>query len=342
MTHRHAKRRVGSLLRVEPQIRELCDLGIVGRDRHYLGAVIACLGEEMRVWCARLRHVGAPSDDIAGIVPVGALRHVGLFAPGLRGGRRQVAIPVVEGQQRAADQAEIAGAGSVGDHRHRGDRREANYAIRSPGLDGVDVGGGDDLGGFIPARAHEAAAPAYPLVACRLLLIADDRGPRLDGLQSPARFPPCLDQPAANQRVFDAAGAVEVPAIGGAARAAARLVVGDAGTGARIVGLLRLPGDDTALDVDLPAAAARAVHAVGRPHDLVVLPALPVAFLPHAVLVAQFAMAISEGLSPPRKVGQAFQKLAHAAAPFRAYWDPVAAICCIASPMTGARRTSVR
>jgi hypothetical protein len=48
-----------------------------------------------------------------------------------------------------------------------------------------------------------------------------------------------------------------------------------------------------------------------RADDLIVLPALPVPFLPHTVFVAQFAMAIRKGLSPPRKVGQTFQELAH-------------------------------
>ena len=42
----------------------------------------------------------------------------------------------------------------------------------------------------------------------------------------------------------------------------------------RIVGLLGLPGDDAVLDIDLPRARAGAVHAVGRPHLLVVAPAL--------------------------------------------------------------------
>ena len=167
MAHRHGERRVRALLRMQPKIGEFGDLGIVGRDRHDLGAVVARLDEEMRVGRARLRHVGAPGDDVAGIVPVGRFRHVGLLAPGLRARRRQVAIPVVERQQRAADQAEIARAGGVGDHRHRRDRREADDAVRAPGLDGVDVGGGDDLAHLIPGRAHEAAASAHGLVGLR-------------------------------------------------------------------------------------------------------------------------------------------------------------------------------
>ena len=229
---------------------------------------------------------------IGGIVPIGRFRHVSLLAPGLRARRRQIAVPVIEREQRAADQAEIARAGSVGDHRHRRDRREADDAIRSPGLDGVDVGGGDDLARLLPGRTDEAAAPARGLVGLRRLGIADDRGPGLDRRERLARLTPGLDQPPSDERVFDAAGAIEIPAIGRATRTAPRLVIGHAGPGARVVGLLRLPGDDAALDVDFPAAGASAVHAMRRADDLVVLPALPVAFLPHAVFVAQFAMTI--------------------------------------------------
>ena len=96
MAHRHGERGVGALLGMQPQVGELRHLGIVGRDRHDLRAVVARLDEEMRIRRARLRDVGAPGDDVGGVVPVGRFRHVGLLAPGLRARRRQVAIPVVE------------------------------------------------------------------------------------------------------------------------------------------------------------------------------------------------------------------------------------------------------
>src|SRR6185437_13903273 len=101
-------------------------------------------------------------------------------------------------------------------------------------------------------------------------------------------------------------------AIRGAARAAARLVIGHAGARARIVGLLRLPGDQPAFHIDLPAARAGAVHPVRRAHDLVVLPALPVAFFPAAVLVPQLAMTVGERLAQPGQVGETLEKMAHA------------------------------
>src|SRR3546814_6094250 len=87
------------------------------------------------------------------------------------------------------------------------------------------------------------------------------------------RSAPHAQQGAAHQRVLRPVGAVQVPGIAGAARTAARLVVGQVRAGARIVGLLGFPGDQAVLDVDLPAARAGAVHAVGGAHDLVVLPA---------------------------------------------------------------------
>ena len=64
MAHGHGERRVGALLRVQPEIGEFGDFGIVGRDRHDLRAVVARLDEEMGVGRARLRHVGAPGDDV--------------------------------------------------------------------------------------------------------------------------------------------------------------------------------------------------------------------------------------------------------------------------------------
>ncbi len=335
VAHGHGERGVRALLRVQPEVRELGDLRIVGRHRDHFRAVVARLDEEMGVWRARLRHVRAPGDDVAGVVPVGRFRHVGLLAPGLRARGRQVAVPVVEGEQGAPDQAEIARPGRVGDHRHRRDGREADHAVRAPCLYGMDIGGGDDLARLLPGRTHEAAATAHRFVGLRRLGVADDRGPGLDGPQRLARLPPGLDEPSAHHRVFDAARAVEIPAVGGAARAAPRLMVGHAGPGAGIVRLLRLPGDDAALHVDLPAAGPGAVHAMGGAHDLVVLPALPIALLPHAVFVAQLAMALGEGLSPAREIGHPFQKMAHRAASSSRRGGPP-------SPTAGARRTSVR
>src|SRR5262249_42838892 len=178
----------------------------------------------------------------------------------------------------------------------------------------MDVRGGDDLARLLPARAHEAAAPAHGFVGRRRLGIADYGCPGFARRQALARLAPRLDQAGAHHRVFNSARAVEIPAIGGAARAPPRFMVGHAGPGARIIRFLSLPGDDATLDVDLPTARTRAVHAVGGAHDLVVLPALAVSLLPPAVFVAQLAMTVGEGASPPRQIGQPIEEVAHRAA----------------------------
>src|SRR3546814_3834486 len=115
-------------------------------------------------------------------------------------------------------------------------------------------------------------------------LFRSDAGPGIHRRHRLARFAPHAQQGAAHQRVLQPVGAVQVPGIAGAARTAARLVVGQVRAGARIVGLLGFPGDQAVLDVDLPAARAGAVHAVGGAHDLVVLPARAVAVFPVAAL----------------------------------------------------------
>ena len=183
--HRHRQRGVGALRRVQPQVGELRDLGVVGRHGDDLGALVADLGEEVRVGRARLRHVRAPGHDEGRVVPVGRLGHVGLLAPGLRRGRRQVAVPVVEAHAHAADQRQVAAARGVGHHRHRRDRREADDAVGPVLLDRVDVGGGDDLVDFVPGRADEAAHAAHRLVGLGLRGVLDDRRPGLDRARAP-------------------------------------------------------------------------------------------------------------------------------------------------------------
>lgn len=54
VAHGHGHGRVRALLGVHPQVGQLGDLGVVGRDGHDLGALVADLGEEVgvgvRVW----------------------------------------------------------------------------------------------------------------------------------------------------------------------------------------------------------------------------------------------------------------------------------------------------
>ncbi|MNQ32422.1 hypothetical protein D3C85_458270 [compost metagenome] len=286
--------RIGALLGVQPEVGELGHLGVVRGDRDGLGALVTHLGEEVRVRGARLRHVGAPGDDVVGVVPVGRFRHVGLLAPGLRAGGRQVAVPVVEGQAHAADQRQVTCTRGVADHRHGRDRREADHAVRAVLLDGVDVGRGDDLVDFVPARADEAAHAALALVAGGLGRILDDARPGLYRGHGGPRFAPELQQRLAHLGVLQTVGAIDVPAVAGTTRTTAWLVVGQIVAGTRVVGLLGFPGDQTVLHVDLPRAGPSAVHSVGGTHDLVVLPARTVDVLPIAGLYAGFAMTIGE------------------------------------------------
>ncbi|GBC55466.1 hypothetical protein PSNTI_09210 [Stutzerimonas stutzeri] len=220
------QRGVGALLRIEPEVGELGDFGVVRGDGDSLGALVADLGEEVSVRRTGLRDVGAPGDDVVGVVPVGRFRHVGLLAPDLRRGRRQVAVPVVERQAHAADQRQVTATGRVGNHGHGRDRREADDAVRTVLLDGVDVGRGDDLVDFVPARADEAAHAALALVGLGLGLVLDDAGPGVHRGHVAPCFTPQLEQRLAHLGVLQAVGAVDVPAVAGTARAAAWLVVG--------------------------------------------------------------------------------------------------------------------
>ncbi len=294
VAHRHGERRVGALLHRDPQVGEFRGFRIVRADHHALGAAVARLGIEVRIGRAGLRDIRAPQNEEAGIVPVGALGHVGLLAPGLRTGRRQVAIPVVERHAHAAEQRQITRARGIGHHRHRRDRREADDAVGPVLFHGVGIGRRDDLGDLVPGRAHEAAEAALAGVGLAFFRILDDRPPGGDRRAQRPRLAPELEQARAHQRIFHAIAGIQVPGVARPARTAARLVVGQLGPRARIVGLLRLPGDDAALDVDFPRARAGAIGAVGRAHDLVVLPALAVAVLPAPVLVGGDAVAVGE------------------------------------------------
>ena len=252
MAERHRQRRVGALLRMQPQIGQLRDFGVIGRDRDRLGAFVADLGEEMRIRCTRLRYVAAPGDDEGGVVPIGRFGHVGLFAPDHRRSGRQIAIPVVKAHADAADQGQVARARRIRHHRHRGNRRKADDAIGAMVLDGMDVGRRDEFIDLVPIGADETAVAAQGFVFGGLGRIVDDAFPSLDRRQGLARFAPKLHEAPAHHRIFDPVGRIQIPAIARAARTTARLVVGHVGPGARVIGLLGFPGDDAAFHINLP------------------------------------------------------------------------------------------
>src|SRR5690606_39225420 len=160
----------------------------------------------------------------------------------------------------AADQRQVARSRRVRHHRHRRDRREAGYAVGAVGFRGVDIRRRDDFIHFIPARPHETTEAATLFVAARALGVFHDGSPGIDGVAVLlAHFAPQPHQRAAHLRIFEAIGAVDIPGVAGATRTTARFVIGQIGARARIIGLLRLPGDEAVLDVDLPAASAGTV-----------------------------------------------------------------------------------
>ena len=277
VAHRLRQGAVRAGLDAQPVVRELRVIRKVRGHNDDLLAVVTGLGHEVGVGGTGQRQVRAPHDEVLRIEPVTSLGHVGLVTKDLRGSRGQVRVPVIEGQHGGADELVETGARTVGDHRHGGDDREACDAIRAVLLDRVHVCGGDDLHCLFPGHANHAAATTLRLVGTCLLRVLHDRGPRVNGVpEALLGLTEHVEQDAAHVGVFDAGGRVLVPAERGAARAAARLVLGHVGAGGRVVRLLGLPGDDPVLDVDLPGARTCAVHAVSGAHDLVVAPALAV------------------------------------------------------------------
>src|SRR5690606_32800230 len=91
--------------------------------------------------------------------------------------------------------------------------------------------------------------------------------------------------------------------------------VGHVRARARVVRLLRLPGHETVLDVNLPRTRAGAVDAVRGADDLVVLPALPVGILPAAALVGGDAVTARKLGFLATEEGQLVQEMTHIRAP---------------------------
>src|SRR5690606_21561841 len=112
--------------------------------------------------------------------------------------------------------------------------------VRAMRLDGVDIGRRDNLVRLLPAGADKAAAAAKLLVGGAEDRISLDRRPGIDGIAANLllRPPPELQEPAADHRIFQAIRRIDIPAVARPARAAARLVIGQVGAGARIIRLL--------------------------------------------------------------------------------------------------------
>jgi hypothetical protein len=172
--------------------------------------------------------------------------------------------------------------------------RSGNHSVGAVTGDRVHGGGGDQLGRLLPARAHEPAAPTLAAVAP----VGGHLSERRDRVRcaDPGRAP-SLEQAPAHVRVPQTDRGVRVPGERRAARAAARLVVGTAGIGPRVVDRLALPGDQPVLDVHVPRARAGAVDAVRRADDLVVPPPVAVGRLPVTAAPDQHAPTLGARLA---------------------------------------------
>ena len=113
---RHPESAVAAGVDRDPLVGVLADLAEVRREDHRLGTVVAGLREEVAVRGPRHVQTRAHVRDHLGVVPVRALADVGLLAPDLREGGRQIAIPVVEAQVDAAEQLQEAPACGIAEH----------------------------------------------------------------------------------------------------------------------------------------------------------------------------------------------------------------------------------
>ena len=290
MVHRHGQCAVRTRAYGQPMVGELGEVGVVRGNRGNFSAPIPGLDIEVGVRRAGLGQVGTPRDDVARVVPVRALGHVGLLAPNLRRGRGQVAVPVVEADHTRAEHGQEPRPGCEAGHGHGGQRREAENTVRAMFFDGGNERGGDDLGRLIPREADKTALPPRLLVGLALGGIGLDGLPGGDGIVVVGLFRgfPHFEQLAADIRILHAQRAVDVPRGRDAARTAARLVVGEIGVRRGIVGLLGLPHDDPVLDEHIERTGPRTVDPVGGTHHLVVLPAPPIVVFPRTAALPLF------------------------------------------------------
>ena len=265
-----------------PPVGVLGDLGEVGAEDRELRSCVADLGDEVGVGRTGHVEVGAHDRDETGVVPVGRFVHVGLLAPDLRRGGREIAVPVVEAEDDAADQRHESTAGRVTDLGHRRDRREPGHAVGAVFGDGVDHRCGAHLECLVPADPPEAALAPRLLVTLAPLRCVLDARPRLDRVAEVLLLGRAVhvDQHAAGVGVLHSNRRVQVPRVRDPPLAPARLVRRQTLLELGVVGGLEFPGDDAVLDEHLPRAAPRAVDAVRRPDTLVVLEAIPVEVLP--------------------------------------------------------------
>ena len=283
LVHGHPERAILALMHGHPLVGVLGHLVEIGAEDHHLGAVMAGLGGEVAIGRAGHVQVAAHDREELRVVPIRALLDIGLLAPHFGAAGGEIAIPVVEAEVGATQELDEARARGIAQHGHGRDGAETCDAVGPMGFDGVDIGGRDELVHLIPGSAAEAAFTAGLLVTGAFDGIVLDAGPGRDGILILALgLLPQVHQRAAHVGELHPERAVEVPREADAALAPAGFVGWDGFIQERVVEHLHFPGDDAFLDVDVPAAAAGAVHAVGAADHFVVGPAIPVELLPGA------------------------------------------------------------
>ena len=207
----------------------------------------------MRIRGTGDRDIGAPHHQVGRVVPVTGFRNIGLIAKGLRGCRRQVGVPIVEGQGDAANGLQEAHARAIRNLGHRRNHGEAINAVRAVLADGVDVRGRGNVDGLFIGNADKPALAALGDIGLALFRILLDRAPRQDGISVLGLFlAEHVYQYAAGIRVAHTSGRVGVPRKGCATRTAAWLVLRHVIARGGVVHCLGFPGDNAIFDVDLP------------------------------------------------------------------------------------------
>ena len=264
MGHGHGQCPVRACLYRQPCIRKFCKIGIIRRNRGNFCALVARFNIKMGIGRPGLRQIAAPGNDIAGIVPVRAFANVRLLAPNLRRGRRKIAVPVIKADHARADKRKKPGTGCEADHGHGRQRRKAENAVRSMLPDGVNQGRADHFYRLVPRKAHKTAMPAGLLVSGPFLRIIDYGFPGFHRIAIfLQRSLPQFEQFSAYIGITHPQGTIYIPGRGSAARAAPWLIIGKIGVDCGIIRVLGFPDYDAVLDVDIPAAGACAVHAMG-------------------------------------------------------------------------------
>lgn len=293
MPHGHGQRGVRSRLGRQPFVGELGIVRIIGADRDNLGALVTDLGHEVRIRGPGHGNVGPPHHQVGGVPPVPGLGNVRLVPEHLRTGYRKVGIPVVERGHDPTNELDKPGTGGMRDHGHRRNRREPGTPVRPVGLDRVDVRGRRHFDGLLPRNPHQPALPPCLLVAATPFRVRHHIRPgKHRVLQAPLRLAVHLHQHCTGIGVAHAGGRIRVPRERRSPRAAARLVLRAVRAHARVVCLLRFPGDDPVLDIHLPGTGPRTVHPVGGADHLVMAPPVTIENIALAAALAENRAAI--------------------------------------------------